>query len=400
MRVQLYSSLALGLLAFSVSVASADISQTALPTGAQAVSGISSISQVGSTLNVNASAARSAVNYQTFNVGSRATVNFNLPSASSSILNRVVTGAPSTIAGRINSNGNVILVNPSGVVFSGGSTTNVGGLTVSTLGIDPQSFLGGSNTYSRSVNGPVNGIWVQPGANINTRTGGRANFVTSSFLNQGNITAPSGAVNVAVGDRVTINDVVGATIDVPLQRSLGYYSVAIQNEGNISANSVKLIAKSVEDNFKSTIVNTGQIRATDIVGRPGAIELVSDRGYVSNYGTLDASSNQGMGGRVLMQGDTTLQVGTVLARGYNGRGGQIDLLGRRVGLGDYSFNSASGATGGGNINVGNFNTSQTYVAPGAQLYANAYQTGNGGNIRVLSNNDTQYYGYAQARGGY
>jgi large exoprotein involved in heme utilization and adhesion len=77
----------------------------ALPTGYQSVSGNIQFNQSGNTLDVTTAANQSIANYNTFNVGSNATVNFNLPDSNSVILNHVTGGSASEIMGRINSNG-------------------------------------------------------------------------------------------------------------------------------------------------------------------------------------------------------------------------------------------------------------------------------------------------------
>jgi filamentous hemagglutinin family protein len=69
-----------------------------------------------------------AATWNTFNIGVNATVNFAQPSASSVALNRVTSGDPSQIMGQLNANGQVYLINPSGILFGAGSSVNVGGL--------------------------------------------------------------------------------------------------------------------------------------------------------------------------------------------------------------------------------------------------------------------------------
>ncbi len=109
--------LAMGMTGTGVAHAGAP-APTQLPTGGQVVGGAASIVQSGATLNVNQSSQRAAINWQTFNVGSSATVNFNQPSASSVTLNRVLDSNPSQIYGRINAPGQVFFTNPNGVYFS------------------------------------------------------------------------------------------------------------------------------------------------------------------------------------------------------------------------------------------------------------------------------------------
>ncbi|WP_150584356.1 filamentous hemagglutinin N-terminal domain-containing protein [Pandoraea communis] len=66
------------------------------------------------------------VNWQTFNVGSAATVNFQQPSANVAILNRVLDSNPSQIYGSVNAPGQVFFVNPAGVCFGATASVSAG----------------------------------------------------------------------------------------------------------------------------------------------------------------------------------------------------------------------------------------------------------------------------------
>ena len=89
---------------------------TQLPQGGKVVGGTAAISSSGSTLTVQQSSQRAAIDWNTFNVGSGAQVNFNQPNASSVTLNRVISSDPSSIFGKISSNGQIYLINPNGVL--------------------------------------------------------------------------------------------------------------------------------------------------------------------------------------------------------------------------------------------------------------------------------------------
>jgi filamentous hemagglutinin family protein len=103
------------------------------PTGGSVVAGSAGIQQSGTTTNINQSSNNAVINWQGFSIGSNETVNFNQPSASSATLNRVIGNETSVINGALNANGNVFIVNPSGVLFGKGAAVNVGGLVASTL---------------------------------------------------------------------------------------------------------------------------------------------------------------------------------------------------------------------------------------------------------------------------
>ena len=82
--------------------------------------GSGSILTTGATVTVTQSTQTAIINWNSFNIGAGATVNFVQPSSSSVALNRITTTNPTTIFGQLTSNGSVYLVNPAGVLF--GST--------------------------------------------------------------------------------------------------------------------------------------------------------------------------------------------------------------------------------------------------------------------------------------
>lgn len=70
-----------------------NIDQFTLPTGAKVVSGNITINQPNiGRLDVNQTTKQGIVNWNTFNVGSSASVHFNQPTNKSTILNNVVSG--------------------------------------------------------------------------------------------------------------------------------------------------------------------------------------------------------------------------------------------------------------------------------------------------------------------
>ncbi len=84
------TAVAVACLAHGGAMAQSAVASTQLPTGGVVNAGQASISQVGSTLNVNQSSQRPIVDSTSFNVGQSATVNFQQPNAQSSTLNRVM----------------------------------------------------------------------------------------------------------------------------------------------------------------------------------------------------------------------------------------------------------------------------------------------------------------------
>ena len=75
----------------------------------------------GAVMNINQSSNKAVINWDSFNVDSNATVNFNTPGANATTLNRVVGASRSMIDGAVRSNGQVVFVNPNGVTFGKGA---------------------------------------------------------------------------------------------------------------------------------------------------------------------------------------------------------------------------------------------------------------------------------------
>ncbi|MBT9456967.1 MAG: caspase family protein, partial [Burkholderiaceae bacterium] len=94
--------------------------------------------------------------------------------------------------------------------------------------------------------------------------------------------------------------------------------------------------------------------------------------------------------------------------GDGGKGGQIQLLGRQVGLTDRALVSASGAAGGGQVLVGGgqegkdasvSNSEAVFFGKDASIKADATGDGDGGRIILWSDKATRAYGSLSARGG-
>ena len=129
----------------------------ALPTGGQVTAGTASITQtVNQTTNVltvNQASQRAALDWQTFNIGSAATVNFVQPNASAVALNRIVGNSASEIYGKLNANGSVFFSNPAGMLFGAGAQVNVGSLMATTLNISNSDDFVAGRTNTLNFNG-------------------------------------------------------------------------------------------------------------------------------------------------------------------------------------------------------------------------------------------------------
>ncbi len=299
------------------------IDANTLPTGGTVSAGAATLSGDGSTLNVNQTTQHAAINWQSFSIGSNATVNFAQPNASAVTLNRVVGNEGSVIAGALNANGQVYVLNSSGVLFARGAQVNVGGIVASTHGLSDADFMAGKATF-RS-NGSTASV-VNEGS-ITTADGGYAALLGNQVRNDGVIVARLGTAALAAGDKVSLtfdrNSLIGVSIDQGTLSALVENGNAIRADGGI----VVLSAKGLDTVLSNVVNNTGEIRAQTVENRAGKIYLLGDMAHgVANVGgKLDASAPDGGDGgfietsaaRVKLASDA--QITTASSTGANGQ---------------------------------------------------------------------------------
>ena len=102
------------------------------PKGGVIIDGSGDISKVNATTTlINQTSQQMAINWDSYNIASNERVQYIQPNSQSVSLNNILSSNGSVIAGNIDANGKVILVNPNGIVFTQSSTINVGSLVAS-----------------------------------------------------------------------------------------------------------------------------------------------------------------------------------------------------------------------------------------------------------------------------
>lgn len=293
-----------------------------LPTGHQITHGQASISQQGNALNIHQQSNQLIAQWDSFNIGQDAQVNFLQPSASSAALNRVLDSNPSQILGQLNANGQVYLINPNGIVFGQTAQVNVGGLIASTLAISDQDFL--DNNLDFKNHGLSNGR-IENLGQIQAR-GGIVALIANQVSNQGSITNPQGDIALAAGNHVMLDFHGDGLTTVTVEESV--INALAENGGLIQADGgfVIMTTQARNDIYNNLVNNTGRIQAQTLEGRDGKILLLGgmSRGVVQAAGTLDASApTQGDGGFIetsaaSVQIDSSVQVTTLAANGQTG----------------------------------------------------------------------------------
>ena len=288
-------ALAAALLCQGVVYAQSPPAPTQLPEGGKVVGGSAAISSTGNTLTVQQSSQRAAIDWNTFNVGSGAQINFNQPNAAAVTLNRVLDNNPSQIMGRINAPGQVFIVNPNGVLFGATSQVDVGGLLVTTHGISNADFMAGKSSFEG--NGKSGSI-VNLGS-LQAALGGYIALLAPQVRNEGVIIAREGTIAMAAGNKTTL--VFSGQSLTALQIDEGVMDALVDNKHLVRADGglVVMTARSASVLMGSVVKNSGTLQAQTIANKGGRIMLMGDMtsGTTEVSGTLDASApNGGDGG--------------------------------------------------------------------------------------------------------
>ncbi|PCI11848.1 MAG: hypothetical protein COB71_11065 [Thiotrichales bacterium] len=247
-------------------------SAVAGPDGGQVVGGSGSISQSGLNTTINQTSQNMAIDWQSYNVNVNERVQYIQPNASSISLNRILSQNGSTIAGRIDANGQVILVNPNGIFFTPTSIINVGGIIASGLDMKPLDFMNGQYIFNEVLG--TDGTVINSGiinASMGAGRGGNVVLIGQQVKNDGVIVANLGSVTLAAGKQAVLHFDQGGLLGVRvskeiLQDELGV-DPAVLNSGEIQAagGRVLLTASTSHDIF-SQAVNSGNLEsATSVV---------------------------------------------------------------------------------------------------------------------------------------
>jgi len=412
----------------------------AAPEGGVVVGGAGTIDQSGIDTTIHQSSERMAIDWQSFDVKSNERVQFIQPKATSIALNRVVSNKGSEILGRIDANGQVFLINPNGVVFGKDSQINVGGMIASGLSIDPQDFMNGEFTLT-SLEG-TDGKVINSGI-INASTGGSVTLIGQQVKNEGLISAKLGAVNLAAGKEAVVtfdkSGLVGVKVTKEvLQKDLGV-DAAVLNSGEINAEGGRiLITASVsQDIFSEAVNNGGMNKASSVVVHEDGSFTLGAGSDVVNTGNINASVDVGDAGQVVVLGNNITNSGNIHAdatigtagnielhstditsleqnakvtakASVKGVGGDVKILGNKVGLFDAAEVNASGANGGGQVLIGGDQTGANikirnadfiYLGENTNVKTDGLLNGDGGKLITFASDTARIYGSLSAHGG-
>ncbi|MDP8962411.1 MAG: glycosyltransferase, partial [Cyanobacteriota bacterium] len=334
--------------------------------------------------------------FNKFGLDPNQTANFVSNPSIQNILGRVNGGQPSVINGLIQvmgGNSNLYLMNPSGIIFGSNARLNVPAdftaTTATSIGIGNGWFNAtGDNNYANLVGTPSSFAFntAQPGAIVNAgqlgvESGKNITLVGGTVVNTGTVTAPGGSITVAAvpGESVVRISEPGHLLSLEVPPSAtsdpqpGNWTLPILSLPEL------LTGPGAQQATGMSVNSDGQVVLTS-----SDVQVPSDTGTTIVSGSLNASSAPSQGGV----------------------GGNVNVLGDKVGLVSANID-ASGDRGGGTVLIGGDyqgkgivpNASRTYVSRDSVISADARSEGDGGRVIVWADRTNEFFGNISVRGG-
>ncbi|MEN5208588.1 MBG domain-containing protein [Stenotrophomonas terrae] len=330
-----------------------------LPQNGQIIAGSASINSSGNVLNVSQSTQSALIQWQNFNIGAGNQVNFNLPSSQAVSINQITGGTASIIAGQMRSNGQVFLLNPSGIAFTSGASVNVGGLLASTLNVGTPSLPvdGGPLPPMFQLAGGGTGAMISNSNATLLATNGGISLVGGAVSNNGVISAPNGSIDLVAA---------GGVLVTPQASSTGYLRLSFATTAASTAAAIG-------------INDTGTLTARSIGMNAMVSPGLASHG-INTSGTITANAiDAGDGVLTIRSNAPVLSSATITAATADIAGSSIDIAGGSI--------SANGARL--TANTGNVNVSGTVDADMIELTAGTVSQGSSGALQGAVKLDVQ-----------
>ena len=350
----------------------ASIQAVALPEGPAIVSGSASFNATDPKVLEIGLSDRAIIDWQSFSIENGELTHFVQPSPHSSVLNRVVTDAPSQIFGALEANGKVFLVNPNGIFVAESGVIDVGSFFASTLDVLNDSFLAGGDLLFK---GDSKAGIVQVGQ-IRALDGDVA-LMARFVENKGSVNAPKGRIGIAAGGEILLSVSGEQHFYICPETEVEPSGTGILNEGALEAVAIELKANG--NPYALAIRHKGDARAKGLEIRGGRIFVVAEQGISEISGSVIAE-----------------------------RGGEVQVIADAIHLKDGALIDASGDHGGGTVFIGGgekgvnpplYEAKQLVADSDTMIKANALIDGNGGKVIAWASNSNRYLGKIEAKGG-
>ncbi|MCF7749267.1 filamentous hemagglutinin N-terminal domain-containing protein [Bacillus subtilis subsp. subtilis] len=268
-----------------------------LPQGFAPVNQTANMTSANGQMTVTQSGQSSLINWSSFNIGSSNSVTFQMPGRTAASINLVGGSTASIIAGSLVSNGQVFLINPSGVTFTSTATVNVGGLVASTLS---PSGLGL----------PADGSALPPSftlAGIND---------TGVVTNNGNLQATNGSISLIGAGVVNTGFIAAPTINLVVARAVqANLEQALPGADNAWGFTTTAATTGLPVGLASALTNSGSLYGNQVTLQAHTTNGLASYG-INASGVIVASEVDGVSGRLTVRSNQAVAVGGAL-RGNN-----------------------------------------------------------------------------------
>ena len=278
------------------------------------------------SITIAATSANTVLSWGAFSDGSpnggllasNDTISFNLP-ANGAILNNI-SGGPSFLGGRINSNGNVFFLNPAGVIVSSSAVINVNGFYASTV-TDPSAAsyfyangtLGVFNNVAQTASAASGIIYVQSGSSITAAAGSgqiqlASNYSGAGVTITGNTNAVQSIPTTANSSAVTITINTSNAYDSGSSSLRGITVDSLTSSGSLVLNS---LGSTSAVNANGITMSQGYPTAGGSL-QGGNVTIYSNAGNVSTNGIIAGGNlvvstpGTASGGSITMLGNVTV----------------------------------------------------------------------------------------------
>ncbi len=385
---------------------------------------------------INQHTDKAVINWNNFDNNAGEHTEFRQPSRNAATLNRIGGTAPTNIDGKLTANGNVVVVNPNGIVFGRNAKVDVGGLVASTADIADENFMKGTLGFDRL--GKPDAAIINHGS-ITAKDAGLVGLVAPNVENHGVITANLGRVQLASGDTATVDLHGDGLIEIAVTDKV--QSQLVVNTGSIKAEggTIALTAAAGGDIVNSLIHAEGELLAPSIQQQNGKIIIAAEG--------RNAVADNNAEAKNIKDGNSFISTANILmdvsGRESGARGGSIAITGDQIAIGAGTLMDVSGSApapvlkpikqaavetssltavkqvkneadflasehrGGGSIKIGGdyLGTGNTPAAENVYVDANTLianeglEHGDGGRTIVWADHNTAFYGNVFGRGG-
>jgi len=385
------------------------------PEGGVISAGEAAITESGSNVTINQASDKAVIDWKSFDIAPTETTKFNQPSKESITLNRIHSDNASTIAGKLTANGNIVLVNQNGFLFTKDAVVDVNSIIATTSDINNDNFMKGKMEFNKPGN--PDAMVINEGS-ITAKEAGLIGMVAPQVINNGHIVANGGRVQLSSGDTFTLDMYGDKLMEVAVSKNLK--KQLVRNKGIIKAKGGKIIltAAAGKEIVDGIIEVEGELKAPAAGLVDGEIKIYAEGSNAVPENIPELKN--------IKKGKSKVQVAAKLnvsGRKKGEKGGKISIMADEVHIKDKTIIDASGSNGitgttealevsaerngsaGGDIRIGGDykgggatpTAEKLIVEPGAEIYSDSLEAGDAGRNIFWADGETYFYGNSYSR---